>query len=245
MSQVELSVVIPVFNSSVSIVEIVDRTHKALEAISHEIILVDDDSVDESAWILQRLSSEYDGCVSFLILSRNYGKHTAVFAGLNRSRGDYVAVLDDEGDYPPEELPRMLCVLKLNRLDVVYGKHCVPMQSRIHRWGSRLTDILACRLLGKPSDLFLSSFKVMSRFVVDQLTRYPPPYSYLDGRILQITNRLGQVEVLHHPRRLGASGYTFAKLVAQYGNVLFAAATTHSRISRLAVRAHRLSVQCD
>ena len=74
-------------------------------------------------------------------------------------------------------------------------------------------------LLDKPRDLYLSSFKVLSRFVVDELVKYDGPYPYIDGLVLRLTRNYSCVRVAHEPRRVGRSGYTLRKLVSLYLNM--------------------------
>ncbi len=129
-----ISIVIPVFNGADSIAEVVGRVHRVFEQSKHEIILVDDGSADHSAKVCAGLVSEYQDIVQFVQLSRNFGEHSAVLAGLAESRGDFVAVLDDDGQNPPEELPRMIEAIRSRELDVIYGNY----QERQHHWFRKL-----------------------------------------------------------------------------------------------------------
>ena len=87
------------------------------------------------------------------------------------------------------------------------------MGSRLHNWMANL-------ILDKPADLYLSSFKAVSRFVVDQIITYSGPDPYIDALILRTTNHLSQVRVSHQPRRSGSSGYTLKKLIALWGSMV-------------------------
>ncbi len=168
----ELSMVIPVYNGSSTIATLVERTHRVFEGSSFEIVLVNDGSADDSEQVCARLSNRFPTTVTFVHLSRNFGEHNAVLAGLSHARGHYVGVLDDDGQNPPEEVARMLEALKQHNYDVVYGHYIEKMHSAFRNWGSRFNDRMATLMLQKPADLYLSSFKVMNRFVVDEITRY-------------------------------------------------------------------------
>ena len=152
-------------------------------------------------------------------LARNFGEHNAVLAGLRHARGEYVAVLDDDGQNRPRDVLKMLAHARQHKLDVVYGRY----RERQHPWprilGSWFHNRIANFVLGKPRDLYLSSFKVMSRFVVDEVVKFAGPFPYLDGLILRTTSRLGQIEVDHESRRGGRSGYTLPKLVGLWLNM--------------------------
>jgi undecaprenyl-phosphate 4-deoxy-4-formamido-L-arabinose transferase len=215
----EISVVIPVFNGASSVADVVARIREVFNDCSHEIVLVDDGSMDHSAKICRDLAHRDAKRVHFVELSRNFGEHSAVLAGLARSRGQYVAVLDDDGQNPPEELPRMLGELKRSELDVIYGKY----SERKHHWfrqlGSRFNDRVANIMLRKPPELYLSSFKVMNRFIVNEIIKYSGPFPYIDGLICRTSNRLGQIDVAHAPRIAGRSNYSLVRLVRLWLNM--------------------------
>jgi undecaprenyl-phosphate 4-deoxy-4-formamido-L-arabinose transferase len=78
---------------------------------------------------------------------------------------------------------------------------------------------MATFLMGKPQHVYLSSFKVLTRFVVDELARFRGPFPYLDGLILRTTNLIDQLDVTHRPRVGGRSGYTLRKLVELWLNM--------------------------
>jgi glycosyltransferase involved in cell wall biosynthesis len=215
----EVSVVIPVFNGARSVTEVVDRIGKALIDRTYEIVLVDDGSADDSAATCRDLANRDSSRIRFVELSRNFGEHSAVLAGLAHTKGKYVAVLDDDGQNPPEELPRMLDELKRRKLDVIYGKYCERQHHWFRRLGSHFNDRVANIMLRKPRDLYLSSFKIMNRFIVDEIIKYSGPYPYIDGLICRTSNRLGQIEVQHAARIAGRSNYSLVRLVRLWLNM--------------------------
>jgi undecaprenyl-phosphate 4-deoxy-4-formamido-L-arabinose transferase len=216
---VELSLVIPVFNGSETIGEVVDEIHAVCASMRFEVLLVNDGSSDDSEEVCAQIVERHPDTVSLVQLARNFGEHNAVLAGLRYARGQYVAVLDDDGQNRPQDVLTMLVHARQHKLDVVYGRY----RERQHPWprilGSWFHNQIANFVLGKPRDLYLSSFKVMSRFVVDEVVKFAGPFPYLDGLILRTTNRLGQIEVDHEPRRAGRSGYTLLKLVGLWLNM--------------------------
>lgn len=218
-SNCEVSVVIPVFNGAMSIREVVERVQSVLALCEHEIVLVDDGSADNSSQVCQELLQSSSQRIQFIQLARNFGEHNAVLAGLACTTGQYVAVLDDDGQNPPEELPHMLATLKSQCLDVVYGKYSERQHNWFRRMGSAFNDRVANVLLRKPPELYLSSFKVMNRFIVDELTKYEGPFPYIDGLICRSTNRLGQVSVKHSSRLAGESNYSLLRLFCLWLNM--------------------------
>ncbi len=229
----EISIVIPVFNCRGSVAEVVSKIHAVYANQITQIVLVDDGSVDDSPQVCRELAENSDGRIVFVQLSRNFGEHSAVLAGLAETRAPMVAVLDDDGQNPPEELPSMFAVLEREQLDVVYGLYVERQHHWFRRLGSAFNDRVANIMLGKPRGLYLSSFKVMNRFVVDEIIKYSGPYPYVDGLICRTTNRLGQLQVKHAPRLAGKSNYTFVRLMRLWFNMFLGFSIAPLRMASL------------
>jgi glycosyltransferase involved in cell wall biosynthesis len=217
--EAELSVVIPVYNGSRTIGPVVDALHCALSTVRLEVVLVNDGSSDESEQACLALVERYPHTVLFVQLARNFGEHSAVLAGLRRTCGQYVAIMDDDGQNPPDQLPLLLDAIRADRLDVVYGLYRAKRHTWLRNLGSRFANRVAAILLDKPRGLYLSSFKIMNRFVVDAIVEYRGAFPYIDGLILRTTRRVGQVEVEHRERVEGRSGYTFGRLLKLWSNL--------------------------
>ena len=233
VSRPEISIVIPVFNCGGSFAEVVSRIHAVFVNQIIQIVLVDDGSVDDSPQVCRELAENSDGRIVFVQLSRNFGEHSAVLAGLAETRAPIVAVLDDDGQNPPEELPSMFALLAKEQLDVVYGLYLERQHHWFRRLGSAFNDRVATIMLGKPRGLYLSSFKVMNRFVVDEIIKYSGPYPYVDGLICRTTNRLGQLQVKHAPRLAGKSNYTFVRLMRLWFNMFLGFSIAPLRMASL------------
>ena len=227
----ELSLVIPVYNGGRTIAALVEHTHHVFAGRDFEIVLVNDGSADDSEHVCARLASEHPSTVTFVHLSRNFGEHSAVLAGLNHTRGRYVGVLDDDGQNPPEEIVRMLGTLEEHHYDVVYGHYIEKMHSAFRNWGSRFNDRMATLMLHKPADLYLSSFKVMNRFVVDEIIKYEGPFPYIDGLIYRATRNIGQILVEHRANTSGPSRYGLGKLIALWLNMFLNFSITPLRLA--------------
>jgi undecaprenyl-phosphate 4-deoxy-4-formamido-L-arabinose transferase len=231
---VELSFVIPVYNGSRSIGAVTEQIHEHFSHLDFEIVLVNDGSVDDSEQVCQALVERHPETVRFVHLARNFGEHNAVLAGLNHASGSYVAVLDDDGQNPPREVLRMYEEIRTGNHDVVFGRYRVKRHSVFRNLGSRLNDRVANLVLGKPRDLYLSSFKLMNRFMVDEITRYTGPFPHIDGLILRATSNLGQIDVEHLSRGETASGYTLSKLFLLWLNIFLNFSIAPLRMATLA-----------
>lgn len=208
-----LTVVIPVYNGARTVGALVDALAEISVPGGHEIVLVNDGSPDDSEKVCRALAVRADVSVTFVNLARNFGEHNAVMAGLSFARGDYVITMDDDLQNPPEEVARLLEYARSNRLDVVYTRYREKKHAAWRNWGSRFANWAANLVLEKPKDLYLSSFRCMSAFVVENVLKYQGPYPYIDGLIMQVTANVGSLEVQHLPRAEGRSNYTLRRLV--------------------------------
>ena len=214
-----ISVVIPVYNGARTIGPLVARLLDVLPARDLQVVLVDDGSLDASDEVCRSLAACHAGVVTYVKLGRNFGEHNAVMAGLWHVRGDYTVIMDDDFQNPPEEVVRLVDHARRRGYDVVYTFSAVKHHHWLRNLGSRLNDRVANFMLDKPPHLYLSSFKCLSRFLVDQILRYRGPYPYLDGLALRCTRNIGTIEVRHAPRREGRSNYTRRKLLRLWLNM--------------------------
>ncbi|MFM7128091.1 MAG: glycosyltransferase, partial [bacterium] len=152
--------------------------------------------------------------LTYLSLGRNFGEHNAVMAGLNHATGDFMVIMDDDFQNPPEEVSRLVAHAITTKSDVVYSFYKKKNHHFFRNLGSRLVNAFATWLIGKPGNLYLSSFKCINRWLCNEIRQYDGPYPYIDGLILSRTSRIGRIEVQHNPRELGRSSYTLSKLVS-------------------------------
>lgn len=216
-----VSIVIPVYNGAATIGRLVEALHAELAHLYElEVVLVNDASPrDNSAEVCEALALQHHW-VTFLDLSRNYGEHNAVMAGLNHCRGDVAVIIDDDFQNPPSEVIKLIREVEKGH-DVVFSRYEKKHHHVLRNLGSRFNNLVASWLIKKPSDLYLSSFKAINRFVIDQVTAYRGPYPYLDGLILRVTRNYAQVTLQHQPRQHGQSNYTLRKLVSLWMNMAF------------------------
>jgi undecaprenyl-phosphate 4-deoxy-4-formamido-L-arabinose transferase len=127
--------------------------------------------------------------------------------------------MDDDLQNPPEEVVRLYDHARSGGWDVVYTRYAVKEHAGWRNLGSRFANWVADQLLDKPKGLYLSSFRCMSAFAVSQVTRYSGPYPYVDGLLMQVTQRLDSIEVKHLKRVEGRSNYTLKRLVLLWLNL--------------------------
>ncbi|MEO6285589.1 MAG: glycosyltransferase family 2 protein [Dyadobacter sp.] len=216
----KLSVIIPVYNSEKTITALVEKLQTTLSAIEFEIVMVNDGSRDDSERVCRQLAQMYLN-VRFISLRRNYGEFNAVMCGLNWAHGDYSVMIDDDFQNPPEEILKLINTAENGDFDVVYTYYAKKQHSVGRNLGSRFVNWLTSYLLNKPKDLYLSSFKLIRKEVVQEIIKYQGPYPYIDGLIFRITRNIGTVQVEHLKREEGISNYTWQKLISLFLNILF------------------------
>lgn len=216
----KLSIVIPVYNAEKSIEILCKRLIELYSSkFNLEIVLVNDFSTDSSDQACKRLNAEYSANITYIRLSRNFGEHNAVMAGLNYATGDYCVIMDDDMQNPPEEVAKLVDGI-IKGYDVVYSRYESKKHNIFRNLGSMFNGWLANILLKKPADLYLSSFKSINRFLMDEIVKYTGPDPYIDGIILRTTRNIGTVTVRHSDRMLDKSGYTMGKLISLWGNTV-------------------------
>ncbi|HEX7515987.1 MAG TPA: glycosyltransferase family 2 protein [Chthoniobacterales bacterium] len=219
-SSPHLSIVIPLFNAALTLPALYQELSALEISGGFELILVNDGSRDETEEIALRLTKASRIPITFLSLSRNFGEHNAVLAGLRASTGQYVLTMDDDLQNPPSEVLKLLSAAESEKCDVVYAIY----ERKEHAWwrnlGSTLTNLIADYVVEKPRKLYLSSFRCMTRLVADEVAKSRNPYPYIDGLIFQITQNAGVVRVRHVEREQGRSGYTLRKLVRLWMSML-------------------------
>ena len=229
-----LSIVVPLYNAAATL----PALHREISALQveggHELIIVNDGSRDETEAVALKLTRESQMPMTFLSLSRNFGEHNAVLAGLRAVSGRYAVTLDDDLQNPPSEALKLLAVAEAENRDVVFGIY----ERKEHAWwrnaGSQLTNLIADFVVEKPKKLYLCSFRCLSRFVVDEITKSRTPYPYIDGLIFQVTQNVGTARVRHVERTQGSSGYNFRKLMRLWISMLVNVSILPLRLMTLA-----------
>lgn len=215
-----LSLVIPVHNAEKTIAPLCQTLISLYASVYRlEIILVNDGSRDTSHHLCLELHRTHPEIITYLRLSRNFGEHSAVMAGLNHVHGDYCVIMDDDFQNPPEEVAQLIAELEKG-YDVVYSSYPVKNDHLLRNIGSHFNNRMANYVLNKPEKLYLSSFKAMNRFLVEEVIKYTGPDPYIDAIILRTTANIGTVNIRHDKRRFGRSGYTLKKLISLWGNMV-------------------------
>jgi undecaprenyl-phosphate 4-deoxy-4-formamido-L-arabinose transferase len=213
MRAVEISVVIPVYNSAEILPALFRRLQSVLAGLGQtfEIVFVDDGSQDDSWTILDRLHKEHPSEVVAIQLMRNFGQHNALMCGFRQARGNLIVTMDDDLQHPPEEIPRLLTVLESSGLDLVYGAYDSKQHASAKNLASRIVNVFYRFVFQTP--VTVTSFRAVRRELLDTILSYSLNFTFVDGLLAWNTRRMGEVTVTHSPRAAGRSGYRFGKLL--------------------------------
>ena len=214
-----ISFVIPCYRSQATLPSVIREIQETMEGLSqytYEVVLVNDCSPDDTFETIRELCRE-NANMTGINLAKNFGQHSALMAGFHQIKGDIVVCLDDDGQTPAGEVGKLLEGIEKGA-DVVYAKYAHKHHSGFRNWGSHVNELMTRVMLGKPKDLFVSSYFAARRFVVDEMIKYEYPYPYVIGLVLRTTKNIVNVEVNHRDRMEGTSGYTLGKLLGLWFN---------------------------
>jgi glycosyltransferase involved in cell wall biosynthesis len=171
--------------------------------------------------------------VTLVNLARNYGEHNAVITGLRYASGAHVITMDDDLQNPPSEVERLLAFAQSSGKEVIYTYYEEKQHSMWRNVGSRFANRVADFVLDKPKGFYLSSFRCVSAFVAQEITRYQGPFPYVDGLILQVTHDIDRLLVRHLPRACGRSNYTLRRLLRLWTSMFVNFSVMPLRISTI------------
>ncbi len=201
----ELSVVITVMNEEENIKPLLGAVRTALAGIDYEVILVDDGSTDATKQQVLDLADERTILVE---LRKNYGQSTAMSAGIDYSRGRYIALLDGDLQNDPADIPPMLALLKKEDWDVVAGNRKERKDGFVLRKiPSRFANALIRRMTGVQIKDYGCTLKVFKREIAEELGLYGELHRFIPVLAKLQGARITQVDVQHHPRMHGKSKY--------------------------------------
>ena len=217
-----LSIVIPVYNSSSIISKLVSNVIEEIlknkKILSHQIILVNDNSKDDS-WNKILDICDKEKFVSGINLMKNYGQHNALMAGLHSTDGDYIITMDDDFQHSPTEISKILD--KMNEgYDACFTNYKNNKYNIFKIFSSWVYNKISNFLIDKPKNIYLSSFKCFTKKVSNEIKKYEGPFVYLDGLIFDITKNVSSVDVEHLSRLSGKTNYNIFQLISLWLRVL-------------------------
>ena len=219
----EISIVIPVYNSHECVAEISRQIADALKGIEYEQIMVNDCSKD-SSWDEIKKEAEKNPNLIGINLRKNGGQDSAILAGLNYAKGNYVIIMDDDLQHSPYDILKLYEEAKKG-FDVVYADFDSKKQKLWKNLGSWFNGKISEIALDKPKNIYLSPFKIICHGVVEEMIKFNNLFPYIDGLIFQVTRNITQIPIEHHKREMGKSNYNLIKSIKVFLRMLFGFST--------------------
>ncbi|HEY9868989.1 MAG TPA: glycosyltransferase family 2 protein [Candidatus Obscuribacterales bacterium] len=228
-----ISVVVPVYNSSKTLPDLVAALHPVLDELAHEyeLILVNDGSRDESAQVMERLSRLHSWIrpINFM---RNYGQHSALLCGIRAARYEITVTIDDDLQNPPEEIPKLVAKLQKG-YDVVYGVPVFQQHGLARNLASHVTKVVLQGAMGARNASDIRSFRAIRTQLREAFAGHQSPFVNIDALLAWGTSRFSSVRIRHDPRQDGQSNYTFGKLVTHAINMITGFSTLPLRLATI------------
>lgn len=217
----EISIVVPVYNSSRTLYRLAHELRYELDRIAsqYELILVNDGSHDESWQIISQLTSQFDW-VRGIDLMRNYGQHNALLCGIRAARYEYTITMDDDLQNPPNQIPNLVAKLE-EGYDLVYGKYDEKQNHGFFRnLTSKISKRFIMRSMGIKGVSEIGPYRAFRTCLRDGFFNYRDPYVCVDVLLSWSTKKIIGIPVVHDKRLDGKSQYNLKKLVATFFNLI-------------------------
>ncbi len=208
----KISIVIPSYNGWDRLPELCSKIISEIgNELEFEIIIVDDGSVNRSDTFIRGLR-DAGVDVKGVFLGKNYGQQLATLAGLKVSQGDFVITVDDDLSHNPKDFAELLLKVDKGSFDVVFGISGNSRAGLLRKGGSGLRDSIFNVFFKKPGNISVSSFRILSRALVNKINSDISEYRYLSVAILKHAEKIANIQV-HYKREQGnISRYNFIKL---------------------------------
>jgi glycosyltransferase involved in cell wall biosynthesis len=209
-----ISVISPVYKAENLLDELIRRLQLSLEAITplYEIILVDDRGPDNSWEVITRHALR-DSRVRGVRLSRNFGQHKAITAGLEQARGEWVVIIDCDLQDQPEEIPKLYAYAKAETYDLVFARRVERQDSWLKRAGSSWFYRSLAYLTDTEQDPAIANFGIYHRKVINAVLAMRESIRYFPTMVRWVGFRAGGLAVAHAKRPEGGSSYSFRHLL--------------------------------
>lgn len=215
----KISFVIPCYKSSKTITPVAEEIVKVVSekpGFDYEILAVNDQSPDNTWEVLEKLA-EKDKKFKAINLAKNMNRPGAVMAGLGQATGDYVIMMDDDGQCPMDKLWDLIQPLEDGH-DVAMAKYTEYKQSLFKSFGTVFNRKMTEIIMDKPKDLDFTNFIAMKKYICDEIIKYKNPYPYFTGLLLRTTSDMVNVKMEERSRLAGSTNFTFGKMVSLWMN---------------------------
>lgn len=228
----KISFVIPCYGSAKTVGIVIDEINKTVESkngYDYEVIAVNDHSPDNVWEVLTEIARK-NKKVKCINLAKNMNRPGALMAGMSKVTGDYVILMDDDGQCPMESLWELIKPLEEGH-DISIAKYPEYKQSLFKSFGTIVNRKMTEIVIEKPKGMAFTNFAAMKKYIVDEIIKYKNPYPYMTGLMLRTTSDIVNVEMQERERITGSTNFTFKKMLALWINGFTAFSIKPLRIS--------------
>ncbi len=218
--EIEYSIVIPVYNSSDSLFELVDRIKHVFQKEikqTYEIIFINDASPNKKSWPSLKKIAESNNNISIINLMRNFGRSSAVLCGFSNVKGNYVIIMDDDLQHFPEDIPKLIAK---KEHDIVIAEFKNKKHSLFKRVTSRIKGWFDYKLIGKPKHIKNSAFLLVNSKIINAINQLNVSNPFISALLFFVSKDIVNVQCNHGNRIHGETGYTLKKLLHQFSNLI-------------------------
>ncbi|GIV27266.1 MAG: glycosyl transferase CsbB [Bacteroidia bacterium] len=209
-SDLSISVVIPLYKCENCIRDWIKTIISILKNYSFEIILVDDNSPDDTWKKVVELKHHYPEIIKAIRLSRNYGQQKATFCGLSKAKGDIVITIDDDGVHPVEHLPEVIEKFLSEKMEILY---IIPEKYHYPLYRKLLSSVYKkISQIENPEAGKGSSFRILSKNLVKSIIQHSSHLIVIDELILWYTQNIHSIVIPFHLSKKKKSSYSFSRL---------------------------------
>jgi len=217
----KISVVVPVYNGSATIVELYDRIKVAVTGMGMplQVVFVEDCGTDHSWELIKSLKEAHPKEITAIKLSRNFGQHNATMCGFQYATGDLIITIDDDLQIFPEDIPILVNCHLETKAELVYGIYGEKNHAAFRNLGSYVVNKTLNIAFGTKGSI--TSFRLITSNLRDNIIKHSQSFVFLDGLFNWHTSHIAKVLVRHQSRSSGHSGYNIWKLASLSSNMLF------------------------
>ena len=229
----KISFIIPCYGSEKTVGIVIEEIEKKLkekeEKYDYEIIAVNDQSPD-NVWNVLKEIAKNNKKIKLINLAKNMNRPGALMAGMSKVTGDYIVLMDDDGQCPMDNLWDLIKPLEEGH-DVSIAKYPQYKQSIFKSFGTIVNRKMTEIVIGKPKDLSFTNFSAMKRYIVEVIKQYKNPYPYMTGLLLRTTSDIVNVKMEERERISGSTNFTLRKMLNLWINGFTAFSVKPLRIS--------------
>ena len=227
MSDMEYSVVIPVYNSGEWMDELIAAIQKVMDTLDgkYEIVMVNDGSPKLDTWDIMLSMCEKYKHMKMINLQYNSGQLNALLCAMKNSSGKYVITMDDDFQHSPDEIPKLVAKIKETNCDCVIANYAHKEHNGFRKLGSKFANFLSHKIYKKPKNITSNSFRIMKRDLAVALTSYRGKFPQIGPMIFSLTRNIDVVTIEHNERNYGKSGYSVGHLITETMNIIINGST--------------------